>query len=223
MEQVRRYLRVAPACSFFMIACVVVYIVSAVQSGRLDDPVGTGPHFGSPLAWDLMMVRSEVTGHGEWWRLATSALVHLNLVHLAMNMLVIGLVGQMLERTWGTATLAVAMVVCAAGGGAAALWLDPGTAMGGASTVAYGLFAMLVGDALYRGTDVRAPLILIAVNLVYSMTGGVSLAGHLGGLVSGAVVVLVLWLRERLRRRPGAGRDGRRGGGTPGATSSPWS
>jgi rhomboid protease GluP len=199
MEQVRRFLREAPACSLFMVACVVVYLVTAAQTGRLDDPVGTGPTFGSPLAWDLMMVAPEVTDHGEWWRLLTSALVHLNLIHLLMNMLVIGLVGRVLERSYGTAVTAVAMVVCAAGGGAAALWLEPGTAVGGASTVAYGLFAMLVGDALHRGTDVRAPLILIAINLVYSLTGGVSLAGHLGGLVSGAVVVLVLWLWRRLR------------------------
>lgn len=216
MEQVRRYLREAPACSVFMLACLVVYLVTVAQSGCLDDPVSTGPTFGSPLAWDLMMVAPEVTDDGEWWRLATCALVHLNVIHLVMNMLVIGLVGRVLERSYGTVTMAVSMVVCAVGGGAAALWLTPDTAVGGASTVAYGLFAMLVGDALYRGTDVRAPLVLIAVNLVYSLTGGVSLAGHVGGLVAGAVVVLVLWLRDRLSRRP------RRSGGA-GPTSSPWS
>jgi len=55
------------------------------------------------------------------------------------------------------------------------------------------MFAMLVGLSVARKTDVRGPLVLIAVNLVFTVTaGGVSLAGHLGGLAAGAVVALVL-------------------------------
>ena len=202
MDHLRRFLRDAPACTVLVLVCTAVFCVEVVQSGSLGDPVGV-PGTGSSLAWDLMAVAPEV-GDGQWWRLATAALVHMNLAHLLLNMLMVGLIGRELERAYGTVVTAVAMVLCAVAGSAAAVWLSPEYAVGGASTVGYGMFAMLVGLSVTRGRDVRAPLVLIGVNLMYSLTaGGVSLAGHLGGLVAGAVVALVLWLR--------------------GTTSSPWS
>lgn len=205
MDHLRRFLRDAPACTVLAVVCAAVFCVEVVQSGSLSDPVGV-PGAGSGLAWDLMTVTPDVTEGHQWWRLVTGALVHLNLTHLLLNLLLVVLVGRELERAYGTAVLAVAMVLCAAGGGAAAVWFSPEYAVGGASTVGYGMFAMLVGLSVTRGWDVRAPLVLIGVNLVYSVTaGGVSLAGHLGGLAAGAVIAAVLWWRTR------------------GTTSSPWS
>jgi membrane associated rhomboid family serine protease len=45
---------------------------------------------------------------------------------------------------------------------------------------------------------VRGPLVLIGVNLAFTVTtAGVSLAGHLGGLAAGTVIALLLWWRYR--------------------------
>jgi membrane associated rhomboid family serine protease len=60
------------------------------------------------------------------------------------------------------------------------------------------MFAMLVGLSVTRRTDVRGPLVLIGVNLAFTVTtAGVSLAGHLGGLAAGTVIALLLWWRYR--------------------------
>ena len=94
------------------------------------------------------------------------------------------------------------MLACAVGGGLAVVWLEPLSVVGGASTIGYGLFAMLVGLSVSRGSDVRAPIALIVVNLLYSITaGGVSVSGHLGGLATGAVIGLGLYLAGRRRTR----------------------
>lgn len=154
-----------------------------------------------------MVDPAAITGDGQWWRLLTGAVVHLDAGHLLMNMLLIALIGRELERAYGTAVMAASMVACAVGGGLAVMWLEPGSIVGGASTIGYGMFAMLVGLSRQRRTDVRAPLALIVVNLLYSVTaGGVSLPGHLGGLATGAVIAVLLTVTRR-----------------GGPTSSPWS
>lgn len=197
MEFVRRFAREAPACTVLILVCVAVFCVEVVQSGSLEDPVG-GYTGGSDLAWSLMMVAPDITGGHEWWRLATSALVHLNIAHLLLNLLLVVLLGRELERAYGTRTVASSMLFCAVGGSLAALWFAPDYALGGASTIGYGMFAMLVGLSVTRQTDVRGPLVLIGVNLAFTVTtGGVSLAGHLGGLAAGAVIALLLWWRNR--------------------------
>ena len=197
MEFLRRFAREAPACTVLILVCVAVFCVEVVQSGSLEDPVG-GYTGGSGLAWSLMMVAPDITGGHEWWRLATSALVHLNIAHLLLNMLLVVLLGRELERAYGTRTVAASMLFCAVGGSLAALWFAPDYAVGGASTIGYGMFAMLVGLSVTRRTDVRGPLVLIGVNLAFTVTtGGVSLAGHLGGLAAGAVIALLLWWRHR--------------------------
>ena len=206
MDQLRRFFRGAPACAAFVLCCAAVFCVEVAQSGSLDDPVGNY-NGGSDLAWSLMMVAPDITGGHEWWRLATSAVVHLNIVHLLLNMLLVVVIGRELERAHGTATMAASMLFCAVGGSLGALWFAPDYAVGGASTVGYGMFAMLVGLSVTRRTDVRGPLVLIVINLAFTATaGGVSLAGHLGGLVAGAVVACLLWWR-----------------GSRGTISSPWS
>lgn len=206
MDYLRRFFRDAPATLVFAVACVAVYCIEVYQSGSLNDPVGSYSN-GSTLGWDLMMVAPFITENDEWWRLATSALVHLNLAHIVFNMVLVLFLGRELERAYGTLTMAASILICAVGGSLAAMWFVPDVAVGGASTVGYGMFAMIVGLAITRKTDIRAPLTLIAVNLLFTVTAsGVSLAGHLGGLAAGTMVALVLWMRY-----------GR------GATSTPWS
>ena len=183
-------------------ACLVAYVVTGIDSGSLARPASA-----PGVAWDLMVDPVAVTGDGQWWRLVTGAFVHLDPGHLLMNMLLIGLIGRELERAYGTFAMVVSMVLCAVGGGLAVMWLQPDSVVGGASTIGYGMFAMLVGLSLERRTDVRAPLVLIVINLLYSVTaGGVSLPGHLGGLAAGTVIAVVLTATRRRR-----------------ATSTPWS
>ena len=61
---------------------------------------------------------------------------------------------------------------------------------------------------LVRRQDVRGLLTLLAINVFISFLPGVSLLGHLGGLVAGAVTAGILVVT---RRRPAAA--GRRAGG----------
>ena len=72
------------------------------------------------------------------------------------------------------------------------MYFQPNVPVGGASTVGYGLFAMLISLSRIRQRDLRGPIILLLVNLGYSlMYSNVSLWGHIGGLAGGAVIAFI--------------------------------
>ncbi len=155
--------------------------------------------FNSPLTSELLSA-PVLVDQGEWWRVVTSAFTHASIVHLALNMLALLLFGSELERTLGKGRYLTVYLVSALGG-AAALQLLGAYAGGvvGASGAIYGLLGAFGVVLLRQKQDLRGLLTLLAINLVISFLPGVSLLGHLGGLVAGAVTAVVLLLAGRRR------------------------
>jgi len=179
-------------------ANVAMFVVTAVSAGFL----GVSPldNYRSPLFVDLSQVPFLVDA-GQWWRLLTAAFLHIGPVHLVLNMLALLLFGSELERQLGRWRF-LALYLLSALGGATAIQVlgEPGGAVAGASTAIYGLLGGLGVLMLVRRQDIRGLLTLLAINVFISLLPGVSLLGHLGGLVAGAVTAAVLVLT---RRRPG--------------------
>jgi membrane associated rhomboid family serine protease len=140
---------------------------------------------------------------GEWWRPLTAAFLHIGPVHLVLNMLAVLVFGSELERQLGRWRF-LAVYLLSALGGAAAIQLlgDPNRPVAGASTAIYGLLGGLGVLMLVRRQDVRGLLTLLAINVFISFLPGISLLGHLGGLVAGALaagILLATRRRERLQ------------------------
>lgn len=135
---------------------------------------------------------------GEWWRPLTAAFLHIGPVHLALNMLAVLVFGSELERQLGRWRF-LALYLLSALGGAAAIQLlgDPFRPVAGASTAIYGLLGALGVLMLVRRQDMRGLLTLLAINVFISFLPGVSLLGHLGGLVAGAAAAGVLVVTRR--------------------------
>lgn len=142
----------------------------------------------SQLGADLIL-DPQLVHEGQWWRIFTAALVHVNPTHLLLNLVINIFLGCVIERYVGSWAMAGLVLASAAGGALACLLMDPHSAMAGASTVGFGLFAALIGVAKIRGQDLRGPIVLLLVNLGYSMlTEGTSLWAHVGGAVAGAAM-----------------------------------
>lgn len=175
------------------LAVAVGTAVSALLVG--GNPISS---FSSPLQSELLTAPVLVDA-GQWWRVVTSAFTHAGVVHLALNMLALLLFGSELERTIGKARYLTVYLVSALGG-AAALQLF-GEYLGGvvgASGAIYGLLGAFGVVLVKQKQDLRGLLTLLAINLVISFLPGVSLLGHLGGLVAGAATAAVLlWARRR--------------------------
>jgi len=146
------------------------------------------------IAGDLAIYGPSIED-GEWWRLLTGAFVHSGLVHIGFNAYLLWYLGGALERYAGTMRLLAIFFVSVLWGSAGALVLEPDAATVGASGGVFGLMAAIFllertrGIALF-GSSIGA---LIAFNLFLTfLIPGISVGGHLGGLVGGAAAGFVL-------------------------------
>jgi membrane associated rhomboid family serine protease len=156
-------------------------------------------NYRSPIFFQLSQVPLLVD-LGDWWRLLTAAFLHIGPVHLALNMLALLMFGSELERQLGRRRFLALYLLSALGGSVAIqLFGDPLGPVGGASTAIYGLLGGLGVLMVFHRQDLRGLLTLLAINVFISFLPGVSLLGHLGGLVTGAVTAAVLLAT---RRRP---------------------
>jgi membrane associated rhomboid family serine protease len=184
-------------------ANVAMFLVTAVSAAVIGYP--PLDNYASPIFADLAQ-RPFLVQLGDWWRPITAAFLHIGPVHLVMNMLALLLFGSELERQLGRWRFLGVYLVSALGGAAAIqLFGNPGGYVAGASTAIYGLLGALGVLMLASRQDVRGLLTLLAINVFISFLPGVSLLGHLGGLVAGALAagVLVATRRQERLQLPG--------------------
>ncbi|MEV8634773.1 rhomboid family intramembrane serine protease [Streptosporangium sp. NPDC051023] len=139
-------------------------------------------------------MNSGAVAYGEWWRLLTGAFLHAPLAggvymitHIVFNMWALYAIGPELERRLGSLRF-LALYLLSALGGSVAIYLF-GIAAVGASGAIYGMFGALFVVARRLGYDARGVLWLIGINAVLTfMIPNISWQGHLGGLITGAVV-----------------------------------
>jgi membrane associated rhomboid family serine protease len=176
-----------PVVTYTLIAVnVVVYILQNATSGVLA-------RFG---LWP------PAVANGEYERLLTSAFLHYSPVHLLFNMWALYVVGQPLEQWLGRLRFTVLYGMSALGGSVLALLFAPlNTNTAGASGAVFGLFAALFVVSRRLQFDARGIAMVIGVNLLITFTfPNISWQGHLGGLVTGAVLALAYAYAPRANR-----------------------
>jgi len=130
---------------------------------------------------------------GEWWRLVTSGFIHSGLIHIGFNMLLLWWFGAPLEQGLGRGRYVALYAVSLLAGSAGALLVSPETPTVGASGAVFGLFGAAFVLERQAGITRGPAFTIIVLNLVLSfMIPGISIGGHLGGLVGGALAMLAL-------------------------------
>ena len=132
---------------------------------------------------------------GEYYRLVTSAFLHDGIFHLAFNMYALWLLGQLLETGFGRARLLSLFVVSMLGGAFGVLLLSPDSPTVGASGAVFGLMgAMVLVQREIGGNFWRSPLMMVLMlNLGFTLLlPRISIGGHFGGLIAGAVMGAVI-------------------------------
>jgi membrane associated rhomboid family serine protease len=155
---------------------------------------GWGGMVGSrPALIEGVTYQYDVIAQGEAYRFLTSMFLHSGIIHLALNMWALWVVGRVIEQALGPARYLGLYLVSGLGGSLAVyLFGGPGLTVG-ASGAIYGLFAALVILLRRVGRDASSMLVLIAVNIVFTLTiPNISIPGHLGGLATGALAALGL-------------------------------
>jgi membrane associated rhomboid family serine protease len=165
---------------------VLVFLVQGAEAGSFTNPSGEIFLHGYLRAYEV--------ASGEWWRLVTAAFLHANPLHIFFNMLMLWWFGRPLELLLGRGRFLAVYFLSILAGSAGALLVTPTGATIGASGAVFGILG--AGLVLERNRiDVfgGSALLVVLFNLGLSFTlSYVSIGGHIGGLIGGALTVLAL-------------------------------
>ena len=134
----------------------------------------------------------------QWYRLFTVALVHDQTsdlpYHLAFNMLALHSLGTQIESLLGKSKFLVIFFVSLLAGSLTSAYFLPFNGYSiGVSGAVFGLFGAIL--VIYRKyhADIKSVLITIGLNLAIGFTiPGIDWRAHVGGLLGGAVVSMVI-------------------------------
>jgi membrane associated rhomboid family serine protease len=190
----------APA-TYALIAINVIAFLAEVATGA-----SFGPAFqaGGSVFRDGSLFGPAVAD-GEWYRLITAGFLHAGLFHILLNMVALYILGSLLEPAIGTARFLAVYFVSLLAGSFGALLLTPDAHTVGASGAIFGLMSAAFIVARHRGVEQLAAQIgfYIIINIVFTIgVSNISVGGHFGGLIGGALCALLIVYSERRARRP---------------------
>jgi membrane associated rhomboid family serine protease len=132
--------------------------------------------------------------HG-WYRLFTAGFLHFGLIHLALNMYFLYILGPMLEPALGRVRYLLLYLASLLGGSLGVILLDRVGVSAGASGAVFGLMAAAAVGLWRRGVNPLTTGIGTALVLNFVITfaiPGISIGGHVGGAIAGALCGLVM-------------------------------
>ncbi|MGH3831299.1 MAG: rhomboid family intramembrane serine protease [Pseudonocardiaceae bacterium] len=166
---------------------VAVFVVTVAQAGSLSNNTAA-PLFAQ---WAL---QPETVAQGAWWQLLTSGFLHIGPLHIAFNMIALGVLGRELEPALGKVRFLVVYLASLLGGSLVVLaFANPASATAGASGAVFGLMGGLAVVLLRLRLSPRPALTLILLNVIISFAvPNISILGHLGGLATGTAVTAAM-------------------------------
>ena len=193
--------REVPVTTALVVANVLALVGMYLASGSTSD-LGALVQAGANVKW--------ATASGEWWRLVTSMFLHVGVLHLALNMYGLWVLGRLVEQFVGRTRMFVIYMGAGLVGAAASLLVGGAATSAGASGAVFGLVGAAAAElALNRrayprrwsGALLGNLVFLTVANLVVGfMYPMIDQSAHMGGLVGGVILGALLSPRPRFSR-----------------------
>ena len=183
-----------PLSYSIIILCTAVFVLALLAGKKFSDNVLGGILMGA-------YYKTLVLGNHEFHRLITYGFVHTEFFHLFMNMYALYSIGPAMERVYGKKKFLLALLVSIFVGGLAVMAGSYNEVSLGLSGGLYGLLAMLLVYAIETGA-IRNPRIartfmsVLIINILISFMPSVSLLGHFGGFIAGALLGIIFSKKE---------------------------
>lgn len=183
-----------PVVTYTIIAINIVLFVLMYIFGKGSTDAQTLVNFGANYA---PLIKA-----GEYYRLITSAFLHIGLMHLLVNSYALYVIGPQVESFFGKTKYIIIYVLSAAFGNLLSM-LFTDAISAGASGAIFGL----LGSTLYFGYHYRVylegvlksqiiPLIVINLALGFILSG-INNAAHIGGLIGGVLVSMAVGVKYK--------------------------
>lgn len=204
----QQLLKTAPVTTLLLVSFIGLFIMQVLSGVDANNPSTE-----ELLKWGANAL--PYTMDSEPWRLASSAFLHIGLMHLLFNGFAMYFFGQIAEPMFGSAKFLALFLLAAIGGNLLnnhITWqgiLDgtgqPGISAGASGGI-MGIGAALLIAALFKISvngmvlNLKSLIIIMGINLVYGFAvPGIDNAGHIGGAVTGLVIALAFAIAYRQR------------------------
>ena len=205
---IQQLLKTAPVTTLLLISFIGLFFMQVLSGVDANNPSTE-----ALLKWGANAL--PYTMDNEPWRLASSAFLHIGLMHLLFNGFAMYFFGQIAEPMFGSAKFLALFLLAAIGGNLLnnyVTWqgiLDgtgqPGLSAGASGGI-MGIGAALLIAALFKISvngmvlNLKSLIIIMGINLVYGFAvPGIDNAGHIGGAVTGLVIALAFAIAYRQR------------------------
>jgi rhomboid protease GluP len=183
-----------PIISYGLIAVNTLIFLAMYILGNGSYDVGTLLNFGASHP-DL--IRS-----GEYYRLITSAFLHIGFMHFLFNNYAIYIIGPQLESFFGKTKFIIIYLFSAISGNLLSM-LFTNSIGAGASGAIFGLLGALLYFGhhyrVYLGSVIKSQIVpLIIINLLIGFSiPGIDNAAHIGGLIGGLLITIALGVKYK--------------------------
>ncbi|AHM63195.1 hypothetical protein D770_24750 [Flammeovirgaceae bacterium 311] len=184
------------ATSIILDLNILVFLVMVFSGIHIISPNGS-----ELLEWGANR-RSETIG-GDWWRLVSSMFLHGGIMHLFLNVYGLVIAAIFVEPIFGRINYFIIYFASGICGSLASIYWYENTVSVGASGAIFGLYGAILGLLLTNAVPKDGKKLIfmlmgpyVGINLLFGLTGGIDNAAHIGGLVSGALLALILYLTK---------------------------
>ncbi|WP_368900659.1 rhomboid family intramembrane serine protease [Oceanobacillus oncorhynchi] len=186
-----------PLFTYILIAFNVLIFIFQITSGEMENTqhlIDMGANF------NLLVME------GEWWRFFTSMFLHLNFLHLMMNMLALFYLGAAIEQIFGRIRF---LFIYFLGGltGSIASFAFSINVSAGASGAIFALFgALLLFGLIYKKIFLQTMgfniMLILGINLVIGFTiPEIDMGAHLGGLAGGFLIAAAAYVPNKKNKK----------------------
>lgn len=163
----------------------------------------SGVHLISPNGLELLewgANRRFETLNGDWWRLLSSMFLHGGIMHLILNIYGLVIAAIFIEPLLGRIKFAILYVLSGLCASLSSIWWYSNTISVGASGAIFGLCGGVLGLFLINAYPKESKSlfgllgVFAGINLLIGLVaGGIDNAAHIGGLLSGAIIGILLY------------------------------
>src|SRR5215208_7287521 len=186
-----RSMHVDPVATYVLIGINVLLFLGSGAGGSFV----TGSGGASQVFRDLALWGPAIDLGHDYWRLVTAGFLHSGLLHIGFNMYILYWLGTMLEPSLGHARFLALYLASLLAGSFGALLVSPNAVTVGASGAVFGLMGAAFVMQRARGMDPMqsgiGPVILFNLALSFVIPN-ISIVGHIGGLVGGAIAAFAM-------------------------------
>ena len=194
------YLQRFPVTCILIALNVLVYVAMVI--GHVSP---TWPTSAALVRWGADS-GVDVIAHHQWWRILSAAFVHIGIVHLAMNMWALWVLGTLAEAVLGTYLYIGIYIAGAISASLASLFWRPTVVGAGASGAIIGILGALVSVLKFARLPLPEPVLRstlrslvqgAVLTLLIGVFGPIDNAAHIGGLICGLIIGFSLsWTRR---------------------------